>query len=150
MKGQKGFTLIELMIVVAVIGVLAAIAIPQYQRYVAKAEVASALATMSGVKTNVEAYTVENGQFPDGVSAATSLGVPSTEVGTIELSKTGNTDGGSIIFEFYSTASAGVSSFVSEKSFKLTRSANGGWTCSTGGGEEATGIDSALLPKNCR
>ncbi|MGB1974247.1 MAG: pilin, partial [Vibrio toranzoniae] len=62
---QKGFTLIELMIVVAVIGVLSAIAIPQYQKYVAKAEVASALATMTGIKTNVEAYSAENGAFPD-------------------------------------------------------------------------------------
>ncbi|WP_218742579.1 pilin, partial [Vibrio parahaemolyticus] len=64
-KKQQGFTLIELMIVVAVIGVLASIAIPQYQKYVAKSEVASALATMTGVKTNVEAYAVENGEFPD-------------------------------------------------------------------------------------
>ncbi|NMS37687.1 pilin, partial [Vibrio parahaemolyticus] len=64
-KKQQGFTLIELMIVVAVIGVLAAIAIPQYQKYVAKSEVASALATLTGVKTNVEAYAVENGAFPE-------------------------------------------------------------------------------------
>ncbi len=45
---QKGFTLIELMIVVAVIGVLAAVALPQYQKYVGKSEAASALATLSG------------------------------------------------------------------------------------------------------
>jgi prepilin-type N-terminal cleavage/methylation domain-containing protein len=51
---QKGFTLIELMIVVAIIGILAAIAIPQYQDYTSRARAASAVTELSGIRSNVE------------------------------------------------------------------------------------------------
>ncbi|MGX9457953.1 pilin [Photobacterium damselae subsp. damselae] len=145
MKGQKGFTLIELMIVVAVIGVLSAIAIPQYQKYVAKAEVASALATMTGVKTNVEAYAVETGEFPNGISAASDLGVPqSMKQGAITLTKTSGS-AGTIQYKF---ASADVSSLLTSKDFALIRDSNGSWSCSISGATAA--VDSSLLPKSCK
>jgi len=61
---QKGFTLIELMIVVAIIGILAAIAIPAYQDYIARSQVAEAFALTSGQKTAISEYAQINGEYP--------------------------------------------------------------------------------------
>ena len=144
MKKQQGFTLIELMIVVAVIGVLSAIAIPQYQKYVAKAEVASALSTMTGVKTNVEAYVVETGAFPNDTAAgqtAQDLGAPEDAdlpLGVISFVKTT----GHLDFAFKST---GVNKLLQGKTLSLVRNdTSGAWTCSS------SDIDASLLPKNCK
>ncbi|MBD1568639.1 MULTISPECIES: pilin [Aliivibrio] len=147
-QGQKGFTLIELMIVVAVIGVLSAIAMPQYQKYVAKAEVASALATLTGVKTNVEAYAVENGTFPDGSSTnqtEVDLGVPnSIPGGSIEFAAA-STGSGTITFTF---DSSGVSTLITGKKFQLARTGtDGSWACD---GSATTPVTDDLLPKNCK
>ena len=140
MKKQQGFTLIELMIVVAVIGVLSAIAIPQYQKYVAKAEGAAALATLTGLKTNVEAYTVENGKFPAEANRS-EIGIPSAALGTIKLPETAPTTAeGAITFDFNDTSSP----LNQGKDLLLNRDPNGGWTCT------ATTTDQSILPKGCK
>jgi type IV pilus assembly protein PilA len=68
---QKGFTLIELMIVVAIIGILAAIAIPAYQNYTIRAQVTEGLSLADGWKTSVSEFYAQYGAFP---SSATLLG----------------------------------------------------------------------------
>ena len=64
MKKQQGFTLIELMIVVAIIGILAAIAIPAYQDYTIRAQVSEGLNLAGGAKAAVSEYTMDTGDFP--------------------------------------------------------------------------------------
>lgn len=61
MKKQQGFTLIELMIVVAIIGILAAIAIPAYQDYTARAQASEGFSATSGIRTEIGVYSSENG-----------------------------------------------------------------------------------------
>lgn len=78
MKAQKGFTLIELMIVVAIIGILAAIALPAYQDYTKRSHVTEGLTLASGAKTAVTEYFASKGAWPSnnasaGIATAASI-----------------------------------------------------------------------------
>jgi type IV pilus assembly protein PilA len=68
-KAQRGFTLIELMIVIAIIGILAAIAIPAYQNYLIRSQVTEGLSLADGYKTAVSEFYAQYGAFPSGISA---------------------------------------------------------------------------------
>jgi len=122
-KAQQGFTLIELMIVVAIIGILASIAIPAYQDYIAKSQFTAALAEISPGKVMTETYLNEGTDVADvaaiGLAAATSncslivaTGVASTGVASIECTIKGATS-------------------ILGKAVTLARSAGGVWTCSS-------------------
>ncbi|HEZ7283841.1 TPA: pilin [Neisseria meningitidis] len=67
---QKGFTLIELMIVIAIVGILAAVALPAYQDYTARAQVSEAILLAEGQKSAVTEYYLNHGKWPDGNSNA--------------------------------------------------------------------------------
>ncbi|ENW6999891.1 pilin [Neisseria gonorrhoeae] len=74
---QKGFTLIELMIVIAIVGILAAVALPAYQDYTARAQVSEAILLAEGQKSAVTEYYLNNGKWPSDNSAAGVASSPS-------------------------------------------------------------------------
>lgn len=133
-KNNKGFTIIELMIAVAIIGILAAIAIPAYSNYTARAKASEALTLADSAKTAVSEYYQSNGTLPANNSAA---GLATSITGT-NTSYVTVSDG--IITAL--TTSLGASGRVTF-SMVPAPTANGiTWTC-TGGG-------SPYAPSSCR
>ncbi|HGF8978672.1 TPA: pilin [Neisseria meningitidis] len=87
---QKGFTLIELMIVIAIVGILAAVALPTYQDYTARAQVSEAILLAEGQKSAVTEYYLNHGKWPDGNSdagVATSSEIKGKYVEKVEVAK---------------------------------------------------------------
>ncbi|HEZ7307971.1 TPA: pilin [Neisseria meningitidis] len=87
---QKGFTLIELMIVIAIVGILAAVALPAYQDYTARAQVSEAILLAEGQKSAVTEYYLNHGKWPDGNSdagVATSSEIKGKYVEKVEVAK---------------------------------------------------------------
>ena len=148
---SKGFTLIELMIVVAIIGILAAIAIPQYQNYVARAQVSEALVLASGAKTGVSEYISTNGTMP---TSNTEAGIATTIKGSYVKSVVGGTDG-VITMTFQEDADAdtpgNAHSAIATRTMILEPTKTDGsitWTCSQGTADSK--IDETYLPASCK
>ena len=86
---QKGFTLIELMIVVAIIGILAAIAIPAYSDYTKRAKVTELVTAASACKASVSEYFQAQGAFPPTLLAAGCSSTATNKISALTLSATG-------------------------------------------------------------
>lgn len=138
---QKGFTLIELMIVVAIIGILAAIAIPQYQNYIAKSQVSRVMSEVGSMRTAAETC------LNEGKTAATcdfgwtnsNLLGAGTELQTGLTATFGGQGESSTLSATFGDSAATA---ITDKNLTWTRDGNGAWACSTD-------VDDKYQPAGC-
>lgn len=154
---QRGFTLIELMIVVAIIGILAAIAIPAYQHYTIRAQVSEGLSVADGVKVAIAENYAQTGVFPADLTAA---GITANPSGTYVTGVTVNM--GEILVTYGGNSNAAINGEVLALLPGVDQAGDVLWQCGkaskpTGNGVTWNGdaaadttIDAANLPSSCR
>ena len=142
---QQGFTLIELMIVVAIIGILAAIAIPAYQNYTIRAQVSEGMSLADGAKTALAEYYTNHGAWPTANNSA-GLAQSTSITGTYVLSV--DASGGIIKIKYNTTnANKAIQSQVLAIS-AVTSSGSIKWTC--GSTNAGTTVSKQYLPSSCQ
>lgn len=155
-KRQQGFTLIELMIVIAIVGILAAIALPAYQDYTVRSKMSEALAGIAEAKTTVAEYYASNGTLP---AATTSYGI-NTAVRNSDILRqlaiTGTTEPVKVYAIVYASIWGAAAGTYGE--FMLSGSTNADgtmtWECLPSNPVSGVGSSTAApikyLPANCR
>jgi type IV pilus assembly protein PilA len=149
-KMQKGFTLIELMIVVAIIAILAAIAIPAYQDYVIRSQVSEGASLAEGSKTAIAEFYSNKGYMPttnSSAGVASPGSITGNYVSTVTVTAP-STSTGSITVVYGIQANQAISG--SHLTFRGTAAANAGsttWACTTSAGSN---VNVKYRPTVCR
>ena len=137
-QSTQGFTLIELMIVVAIIGIIAATAIPSYQRYAVRAQVATALSELNGARTQYELI------MNDGAVANFTVDNMGLDITSRYCNYKVNPPQASGDAEPALECELKNISAIAGESLYLNRKATGAWKCST-----SAGIDQLYRPTDC-
>ena len=141
---QKGFTLIELMIVVAIIGILAAVALPAYQDYTVRAKVSEVILAASSAKTNV----AEAAQINSAMPAAASVTIDSQAskyVSGVAYAQTSTSVG--VITVTTTAADSKISNQTLQMTGTIATNGQVTWVCATG---TTSGISAKYLPSSCK
>lgn len=153
MRKEQGFTLIELMIVVAIIGILASVALPAYQNYATRASVTEAMSLAAGAKSSSAEIFSSEGAFPldnTGAGLETNTAITGTNVASVTVTRTGagtvTTPGtsnelGTIVIAFNANNAT-----LNGNSVTLTANSSGGsitWVCTST-------LPNASVPASCR
>jgi type IV pilus assembly protein PilA len=159
---QKGFTLIELMIVIAIIGILAAIAIPAYQNYTIRAQVTEGLSLADGWKTSISEYYAENGSFPSSSSTTGGAGtIAAAGASTGKYVSSIAVEAGGVIQVTYSgpQANAKLTGEILDLLPGTDTNNDVIWVCgsaatpttgfTSGGGTNGTTVSAQYLPASC-
>ena len=148
MNKQQGFTLIELMIVVAIIAILAAIAIPQYQDYITKSQFSESQTIADGMKTPVAEYYNQTGTCPSNGQGGI-LANPASYAGKYIAAAGAGAIGTDCVIAVQFKAAGSVSTPLGSKMVYFTGTNNGGtfsWVCDKG---NASGIADKYKPQVC-
>ncbi|MBT2118809.1 pilin [Dyella sp. LX-66] len=141
---QKGFTLIELMIVVAIIAILAAIAIPAYQDYLIRSQVSEGAVLSDGAKTAMGEFYSNTGHFPT-VNASAGLAKSTSILGKYVSGVDVSTTVGQIQAKFSNSANSKIAGKILAFS-AITNAGSISWSCTNA----ATTVDPKYLPTACR
>jgi len=140
---QKGFTLIELMIVVAIIAILAAIAISQYQDYVIRSQVSEGSSLADGVKTAVAEFVNNKGSYPttnNSAGLAKNVSIVGNYVSQVDVAS------GPVVVTYSATAPQKANSAIGSKTLIFSPTTHAGsitWTC------KSTGLKQKWCASSC-